>query len=263
MKPFPTELNNANFRRAMLDLRLGAVRAPLWLLLGSQEIRQRYRRSRVGPFWITISMGVTVAALGLLYGGLFGRELHDYLPYLAAGFLVWGLVSSLILDGARAFISSEGLIQQLSAPLSLYVYRVAWSSLLIFLHNSVVFLGVALWFDRLPQWLWLLAIPGVWFGLLLGMVSARFRDVPQILASLVQVMFFITPILWSPDMLPGRALLLELNPFYYFVEMVRAPLLGELPSLNTWIAVTVITVLGWTAALVAYTLYRWRIAYWI
>lgn len=240
-------------------------------MLGSQDIRQRYRRSTLGPFWLTISLGVTVGALGFLYGSLFKQPIDDYLPYLAAGFVVWALISGLINDGTRAFIDSDGLIRQLSAPLSIYVYRTVWTNALIFLHNIVVFFVVALVFLKPLSWTLVLVAPalallllnGIWLGLLLGLVSVRFRDIPQIISSVVQVMFFVTPILWTTEMLPGRALLLELNPFLYFVELVRAPLLGTIPSFHTWLVASCITVVGSTFAVAAYSTYRWRIAYWL
>ena len=253
------------------DLCRGIARRQLWMMLGSQDIRQRYRRSRLGPFWLTISLGFTVGALGFLYGTLFNQPIDDYLPYLAAGFVVWGLISGLINDGTRAFIDSEGLIKQLSAPLSIYVYRSVWSNALIFLHNILVFFLVVLIFSKPLSWTLLLVAPGlallllngVWAALLLGLVSARFRDVPQIISSLVQVMFFVTPVLWTTEMLPDRALLLELNPFFYFVELVRAPLLGSTPELRIWLIGCTITAIGWIAAIAVYAAYRWRIAYWL
>ncbi len=256
---------------AFEDLYRGLRSWQLWLLMGSQEIRQRYRRSRLGPFWLTLSMGVTVGALGLLYGGLFGRPLDDYLPYLAAGFIVWGLVSGVVIEGSRAFIGCEGLIRQLAAPLSIYVFRTVWGNFLVFVHNLVIFVLVSLWFGNAPTSAFLLFFPGVlvlllngvWLGLLFGVISARFRDVPQILASAVQVMFFMTPILWTPDMIPGRALLLDLNPFYHLLELVRAPMLGQVPARATWLAVLLITLVGWAAALLVYARYRRRIAYWV
>lgn len=257
--------------RGYLDLYYGVRRFQLWMMLGSQDIRQRYRRSTLGPFWLTISLGVTIGALGLLYGGLFNQPLEQYLPYLAAGFVVWSLIAGLINDGTRTFIDSDGLIKQLSTPLSIYVYRTVWANALIFLHNVIVFFLVALIFLKPLSWSIFLALPalglillnGVWLGLLLGLVSARFRDVPQIVSSIVQVMFFITPILWTADMLPDRALLLELNPFFYLVELVRGPLLGNAPSPKTWVAVCLITTAGLTVSIMVYSLYRWRIAYWL
>jgi ABC-2 type transport system permease protein/lipopolysaccharide transport system permease protein len=212
-----------------------------------------------------------VTALGFLYGSLFQQPLENYLPYLAAGFVVWGLIASLINDGTRAFTDCEGLIRQLSVPLSVYVFRSVWTNLLIFLHNIVVFFLVAIVFVKWPGWSILLAIPalalilfnGIWLSLLLGLISARFRDVPQIIASIVQVMFFMTPILWTADMLPQRALLLEANPFYHAVELLRAPLLGEAPTPVNWFVAILISIAGWCSTLTLYTAYRWRIAYWV
>lgn len=264
-------LTRRNFALAIKDIHDGWARRALWSTMGMQDIRHRYRRSVIGPFWLTISMGVMVAALGLLYGAIFRQELQDYLPYLAAGFVCWGLISALILNGTSAFIASEGLIKQLTAPLSVHVYTVVWSSLLIFLHNVWIYFVVAFIFGKMPGLVVLLVIPavgvllinGLWMGLLLGLLSTRFRDIPQIVASVVQVMFFLTPVIWKPEMLPERALILDLNPLYYLVEIVRAPLLGQVPSLQIMLGVAVMTIGGWTLALVFYTTYRWRLAYWV
>lgn len=264
-------LSADQFAKALSDIRRGWQARELWGTMGLHDVRQRYRRSVLGPFWITISMGVMVAALGLLYGRIFGIELHDYLPFLACGFVIWGMISGLILDGTRAFISSDSLMRQLSAPVSIYVYRSVWSNLITLAHNIWIFVLVAIWFQVSPGWSMLLAIPGLflllvnglWVGLLLGLLSARFRDIPLIVASIVQVMFFITPVIWKPSMLPGRALFLDLNPFYHLVEIVRAPLLGQAPNLENWMAVLLITALGWGLTLFFYTAYRWRVAYWV
>jgi ABC-2 type transport system permease protein len=264
-------INAAQFRRAVDDLRGGLHAWPLWGYMGYHDIRQRYRRSILGPFWITISMGVMVAALGLLYGAIFKIALADYLPYVTVGFVVWGLISSFITDGTQAFVKSEGFIRQMATPLSVHVYRMVWSNLIIFAHNLVVFLVVALWFRVNPGWDLLLALPalallvlnGVWIGLLLGLVSARFRDIPLVVANLLQVLFFLTPVIWKADMLPGRTLLVDGNPLYHLVEVIRGPLLGYAPSLMNWVAVSILALVGWVVTLLAFTAYRWRIAYWV
>jgi homopolymeric O-antigen transport system permease protein len=256
---------------AFLDVTEGARAWYLWGLLGWQDIRQRYRRSMIGPFWLTISMGALVAGLGVLYSGLFRIEVANYLPFVALGFIVWGLVSSLFTDGCATFISAEGIIKQASLPLSVHVYRVVWRNLIIFGHNIVIFFIVAVIFSIWPGWTGLLALPGlvliclngVWLALLLGLVSARFRDVPQIVASLVQVAFFLTPIIWKPELLPGRTWILDFNPFFHFLELVRAPLLGQMPTLASWLTVLGITLAGWFLTFAMYRRYRWRVAYWI
>ena len=264
-------LSADQFLKAIRDIADGWRRRDLWGTIGLHDIRQRYRRSVLGPFWITISMGIMIAALGVLYGAIFQQPLDIYLPYLAAGFIVWNLISGLILEGSQAFISAEHVMRQLAAPSSIYCYRVIWSNVISFLHNIWIFAIVAIWFGSPIKWtifwaipaLALLLINGLWLGLLLGLLSARFRDVPLIVSSVVQVMFFITPVIWRPDMLPDRAMILDFNPFYHLLEIVRAPMLGYAPSLEHWAAALVVTVFGWLAALFFYTVYRWRIVYWV
>jgi ABC-2 type transport system permease protein/lipopolysaccharide transport system permease protein len=264
-------LDRTQFRKALSDILDGWSKRNLWTTIGLHDVRQRYRRSVIGPFWITISTGIMIGALGLLYGQIFKIDTAEYLPFLAAGFFAWGLISNLVIEGCQAFNSSEHLIKQLSAPLSIYVYRVLWSNLLTAAHNVWIFVLVALWYSVGISWSVVLLLPalalilvnGLWVGLLLGLLSARFRDIPLIVASVMQVMFFITPIMWKPDMLPGRALLLDANPFYHFVEILRAPMLGQIPSAENWLAALSVTLVGWVVALTFYTAYRWRIAYWV
>lgn len=263
-------LKSSEARKAWKDIVGGWERRQLWGTIGFHDVRQKYRRSVLGPFWITISMGIMVAALGLLYGKIFQQNLTEYLPFLASGFVVWGLISGLILDGTRSFIGAEAMIREITAPVSIYVYRTVWTNIITFAHNVWVYFAVALWFGVNPGWTVLLILPalalilinGMWVGLLFGLFGVRFRDVPMIVGSIVQVMFFITPVIWRPEMLPGRALVLELNPFYHFVEVVRAPLLGQIPSAENWTAVLSITLVGWAITLFFYSAYRWRIAYW-
>lgn len=256
---------------ALLDVLRGARAAHLWSLLGWQDVRRRYRRSTLGPFWLTISMGVLVAALGMLYSTLFKLDVADYLPYVAVGFIAWSLVSGLIADGCTAFIDAGIIIKQVELPLSIHVYRVVWRNVIVFAHNAVIFFVVAGVFLIWPGWIGLLALPGlallclngVWAGLLLGLVSARFRDVPQITASVVQVGFFLTPIIWKPELLAGRTEILDFNPFYHVLELIRAPLLGHPPGLLSWLAVLGITLAGWLLTLYMFSRYRRRIAYWV
>ena len=255
---------------ALQDVVEGACAFRLWGMLGWQDIRQRYRRSTLGPFWLTISMGALVGGLGVLYAGLFRMDVADYLPFVAAGLIIWGLLSGLITEGCAAFIGAEGIIKQVNLPLSVHVYRVVWRNLIVFAHNVAIYVAAAVIFSIQPGWTGLLVLPGlallclngVWMGLLFGLVSARFRDVPQIVASVVQVAFFLTPIIWKPELLPDRAFVLDLNPFFHLVELVRAPSLGQAPGLVSWFAAAGITLGGWLVTLLMYRRYRWRIAYW-
>ena len=256
---------------ALHDVVRGVYAFHLWGMLGWQDIRRRYRRSRLGPFWITISMAVLVAVLGTLYGVLLKVEVADYAPFLALGFIVWSLISGLAAEGSNAFTDAAHIIREVSLPLSVHVYRVVWRNLIVFFHNIAIFVVVAILFSIWPGWSGLLVLPGlvllclngVWIGLLLGIVSARFRDLPPIVDSLMRIAFFVTPIIWMPSLLPDRAILLDLNPFFHVLELVRAPLLGQVPGPASWLVVSGITLGGGLVTFELFRRYRRRIAYWV
>jgi len=256
---------------AIADMIEGLKLWELWCSLGWHDIRQRYRRSIVGPFWLTLSMGVMVGGLAYLYAGLFGQDVETYLPYVATGIIVFTMISSLASEGSLVFIGSSTLILQLRAPLSIYVYQMLWRNLLIFAHNISIYALILLFVKIDLGWNFFLAFVGLllvllngfWVGLTLGGLSARFRDVPLIVASVMQVAFFLTPIFWTPGSLPNRALFVHLNPFYYLIEVIRMPLLGKTPPLSIWLVVIGFNVVGALVATFFYARYRGRIAYWV
>jgi ABC-2 type transport system permease protein len=275
----PGPAGSRSWQRALDDLHQGWRRRSLWGYLGWQDIKQRYRRSVLGPLWISISMGVIATGLGILYSALLNIKIEQFLPYVATGLLIWNFVSGCILEGSEVFIANEGLIKFLPAPLSLHVYRLIWRQTLFFLHNLVVWV-VLLFIYHMPiSWTLLLALPafamlvvnGGWVAIVSGVIATRFRDVPPIISSVVQLMFYMTPIVWRYDLLVNnpnpniaeRAKLAELNPVMHFLEILREPMLGEPIVWHHWYVVGAITVLGWALALVVMRNYRARVAYWV
>jgi ABC-2 type transport system permease protein len=269
--------SSRSWQRAFGDLRQGWKQRPLWGYLGWQDIKQRYRRSVLGPLWISISMAVVATAMGILYGALFGEDLHTFLPYVATGLLIWYFINGCILEGSEVFIANEGLIKFLPAPLTLHVYRLVWRQTLFFLHNLVIWAILMVVFPHPLGWSLLLAIPafallvlnGAWISVLSGIIATRFRDIPPIIASLANLLFFMTPIVWQYDTLlrnpavAERARIAELNPVMHFVEILRQPLLGSPIVARHWYIVGAITVVGCAAALVCLRNYRARVAYWV
>jgi len=256
---------------AVDDLVEGLKRWELWSTLGWNDIRQRYRRSFIGPFWITLSMGMMVAGLAYLYAGLFGQNIQTYLPYVATGIIIFGLIQTMFNDGANVFISASSHILQLKAPLSVYIYQMVWRNLLTFFHNITIYVVVVLFTEVHLGWNLVLAalgmllvmLSGVSIAMMLGTLSARFRDVPPIVASLLQVAFFMTPVFWLPNAIPGRQSFIDLNPFYYLLEIVRMPLLGQTPPLSAWLVTIGLNVVGFVVGLLFFARYRERVAYWV
>jgi len=275
--PLPDEPGPRSWARAFGDLRQGWKQRPLWGYLGWQDIKQRYRRSVLGPLWISVTMAVVATAMGILYGALFGADIKTFLPYVATGLLIWYFINGCILEGSEVFIANEGLIRFLPAPLSLHIYRLVWRQSLFFAHNLVVWLALILIFPQPLSWSLLLAIPaflvlvlnGAWISVLTGIIATRFRDIPPIIASLSQLLFFMTPIVWQYETLlknpavAERARIAELNPVMHFVEILRQPMLGQEIVWRHWYIAGAITVVGIAAALVCLRNYRSRVAYWV
>ncbi len=258
--------------RATADLRGGLASWQLWTLLGWYDVRRRYRRSVFGPLWTTLSMAIFVAALGALYAGFFGRPLEIYIPHLTLGFLAWTFLAGIIGGGCNAFIGAERYIKEMRVPLSAFVYRMICQHLIMLCYQSLVFVAVAVIFDIRPGLIAFLAVGGIalfvvnaaWVGLLMGILATRYRDVPEIVNNVVRIMFFLSPILWMPEMAgEARSLILELNPFYHFIEIVRAPLLGNMPHPHAWLLAVGTAALGWPLTVLLFARFKGRIAYWL
>jgi ABC-type polysaccharide/polyol phosphate export permease len=255
------------------DIAAGLKRYSLVGMLGWQDVRQRYRRSALGPFWLTISMGVMIATIGIVFGQIFSSPIKDYLPFLAIGMVFWTFISAVITEGCTGFISAEGIIKQLPIPLFVHILRLVWRNTIILAHNLIIIPLTFLAVGKPLYWSSILSIGGsallavnlTWMALLLGVLCARYRDLPQTVASVLQVVFYLTPIMWMPSLLPQRAgmYMLNLNPFYHFLEIVRAPLVGQMPSMLNWVASLGVAIVGWALAIAVYGRYKRRIAYWL
>ncbi|MBE7159419.1 MAG: ABC transporter permease, partial [Rhodospirillales bacterium] len=233
------------------DIAAAFRRWPLWTRLGWQDIVLRYRRSLLGPLWMTLSLGVMTITLAAVYTDIFHAQGTAYLLYLVAGFWVWNLISALFSEGCQTFIEAEWLIRQTDLPLMIFPLRIVWRNFIIFMHNLLLYLVVVTFSPTPYSWSMLQAIPGlllillngVWVTVLLGMLSARFRDLPQVVTSIMQVFFFATPIIW-PVSANANLLLVQANPFYSFMELVRAPLVGHTTNLQEWLVAGGMTLAG-------------------
>lgn len=257
---------------AVVDLLEGLYQSWLWTTLAHQDLKLRYRGSILGPFWQTITTAVMIGAMGFIYAKLFHTPLQNYLPLLTAGLVFWQFTSGMITEGCGTFYSVQGIIQQVKLPFSLHAYRLVYRNVLILLHNFVIVPVVLVIFPQPIVWprllelgpgLALLVLNGIWVSILLGMVSARFRDVPPIVASIVQVVFFITPIFWSADGLGNHRWLAEYNPLYAAIDVVRAPLLGQPTEPHAWLILVLVTVFGCAGSFAFFARFRTRIAFWV
>ena len=242
-------------------------------ILGWQEIATRYHRSRVGPFWLTINKGVLIAALSFVFGALFGLETGYFIPYLAIGLILWTFISLTLGDGCTAFSASAGTILHVRIPLATHVAIVLYRNVLIMAHNAIIIPLVFLLFLRpvgfdvllAPVGFALLLLNLSWMCLILAVVCARFRDVTEIVNNALQVLFYLTPIIWTMELIQDRVnvIWIQLNPLYHLLHVVRAPLMGEPVGPVSWWAAGGMAVLGWAVAIPFFGRFRHRVPYWL
>jgi ABC-2 type transport system permease protein/lipopolysaccharide transport system permease protein len=257
---------------AATDLVEGVRKSWLWTRLAQQDVKLRYRGSILGPFWQTLTTGVMIGGMGFIYSRLFNTNLHDYLPMLSVGLIFWTFIVGMVTEGCGTFTSVQGIMQQVRLPFSLHAYRLVYRNLLTLAHNFVIIPIVLFLFPHSIVWtrlielipgLMLISIIGVWVSILLGMISARFRDVPPIVASIVQVVFFMTPVIWPVQALGANAWWAQLNPFFAAIDVLRGPLLGQPTAPYSWAILMIITVFGCAASFAFFARFRSRIAFWV
>jgi ABC-type polysaccharide/polyol phosphate export permease len=262
----------ARVAAAATDLRDGLRQSWLWMALAHQDMRLRYRGSVLGPFWQTVTTIVMIGAMGLIYARLFHTRLNDYLPMLTVGLILWQFISGMITEGCSTFYSVQGIIQQVKLPFSLHVYRLVYRNILVLAHNLVIVPIVLALYPPPIAWprlavlipgMALIVINGVSLSFLLGMISARFRDVPPIVANIVQVVFFVTPIFWSAEALGSFRWWAEINPIFAAIDVIRAPLLGQPTAPHSWQILAVVTILFAAVSFAFFSRFRSRIAFWV
>lgn len=257
--------------QAWTDVSLGLKKYWLWSAMAFQDIRLRYRGSLLGPFWLTLSTIIMIGSMGVIYPHLFHTSIRTYLPFLAIGLIVWQFVQTMITESCAIFTGANNMILQSPMPFSVHAYRLVARNFIVFAHNFVIVPIILVLFgvptsisaiETIPALL-LTAINGVWLGLFFGMVAARFRDIPPIVTSALQVLFFITPIFWAPDVLGKWKPFFELNPIFALIDVIRAPLLGEQVAATSWPSLLITTALGSIFAFWFFARFRSRIPYWI
>jgi len=261
----------AGLARALDDLRQGFLTWRLAFTLARLDLRNRYRGSVLGPFWFTLSAAAMIGGLGVLYSQLFKTDLAGYLPHLAVSLIVWQVIAGLVNDATTCMTAVDGVIRQLKLPYTTHALRCTFRNALTALHQLPLILIVFIILGHNPGWVALLALPGLFLlcvngiaaSMLLGMLCARFRDIGPIVGNILQLAFFMTPIMWRPEMLGEVKVWLPLNPFYAILETVRGPLVEGGGDLIAWAAALAFTFLHMAIAFSFFVRFRGRIAFWV
>jgi lipopolysaccharide transport system permease protein len=258
--------------KAIEDVWSGLRAWRLWTLFGFNDVRMRYRRSTLGPFWASLSMGIQVLVTGFVMAFLFKIQLQRYLPFICIGLIVWNSFMTIVTEGATAFINASELILQIKRPIFVYLLQVVWRNIIVGAHTIVIFFVVAFLFGVFPGPTYLLAIPGlalfllnaVWMAGVAAILSTRFRDIPLIITNAFTALFWLTPVVYEIDQLSGRMKkLISFNPLYHVMEVFRAPLLLVEPTTVNWLVAIGTAVIGWMFLFLLFARTRKRIPFWL
>ncbi len=259
------------FHEALKDIADGLFRWELWGRLGWHEIRRRYTRTVIGPFWSSLSLAVFVTSVGFVFANLWGTDIKTFLPFLCSGIVAWQLISTLLVEGCTVFVANEGVMKQFPFPKSVFAIQCVWRNIIVFFHNLLVSLVIVIIFDVplnanfffvIPGVV-LIALNGIWVTITLGMICARFRDVQQLVVSALQILMLITPIFWPPDQVgEWRLVIVDPNIVYHFVSLIREPLQGQAPTMLNWGVTIGTTIIGWGVAILMLTKYRRKLIFW-
>ena len=256
---------------ALRDLRNSFSRIGLAWSLAGHDVGSRYRGSILGPFWITLSMGLMVLGIGFLYANLFNIALNVFLPYVALGIVFFGVMTGTVNEGCDTFVQAAGMLSQTSLPMFTFVWRTVFRNLINLAHHLVIVVAVLAFYGywrtaNLP-----LALVGIllmvtnvaWVSLLAGICSARFRDIPQIVASVMQFAIFMTPVFWLPDRFGAHHAVLDFNPFYHLLQAVRAPLMGKPVEPHSYVVLVAMALVGWAFTFAIFARTRRRIVHYL
>jgi len=269
---YPIQERDAGpFRIAAWDLIQGFRRHEIWKRQSANEVRRRYRRTMLGPIWVTVSLIVFAVVLSFVWAGLFNQPVRTFLPFLLSGLVPWGLISTIIGEGTSAFAAGETLIKSRQFPYTMLINIVLARNVIIFMHNLVGYVLIAALCGVAFSWASLLVIPGValvllnggWMCLLVAIFCLRYRDFQQMVAALLTIAVFVTPVFYNASQLQGkRTIIIHANPLHHMVDLVRQPLLGNLPSGTSYLVCLVCAVIGWGLVFWLYARKRGRLAYW-
>jgi ABC-type polysaccharide/polyol phosphate export permease len=254
------------------DIGAGLRNWRAWIFKGWYDIVLRYRRTAIGPFWLVLTTGTMIGCLAIVAPSLFGGSNPSFNHYLVAGILSWTYLSVCITEMSGAFIENAANIRSIRLPSSLYIFQVLFRNTIVYAHLLLIYAFVILTAQGTvePNILLFLAhvifvlIVFVPFGFVLAILCARYRDIQQLVGAVMQIAFLLTPVFWDKGMLlESRRWVIEYNPLFHLLEMLRAPLLGQSVPPSTYMFVTMLFIGGLVSSGVLYRAFIRRIPFWL
>ncbi len=245
-----------------------------WLFIAWFQFLIRYRKTMLGPLWLLVGPALFIVFLGRLYGHIGSVTAEAFIPHLTIGLVVWTLISGFVISSTMVFPAAKSQILQGGMGLTGIIFVHVFSIILQFAHQIVLIVIVMVIFKVSLSWyalislvgLALLIANGIWLSVVFGIIGARYRDLFEVMQAIMRIAFLATPIIWTADS-GGRGSImgpyLIFNPFYHYLELVRAPLLGKPIAPLSWAVVLSITAIGIVLAWLFKKHFARHVALWV
>ncbi len=261
-----------NFAAGVDELSAGARNWRIWHLLGVNDLRQRYTRSRLGQLWLTVSTAIMIAVLASVWSLLWNEPVHKLMPFIGTSLIMWNFLSQILTECTSIFVTHGNFYRNQKMNFSVSVFSIIYKNTIILAHNLAIIVVLVFAFGVPINWYLLQIVPGLlltwitmaWVGYVIAMICVRYRDIVQVITTWLTVLFYVTPVMWKPDFLrPDYHFLIHYNPLAQFLELLRNPFLGEPVSAHTWITTILIAFGGGLLALPIIGRYYRRVIFWM
>jgi len=261
----------AIFNTTVSDFRNGWGWRNAWVHMAWNDIIVRYRGSKIGPLWITLSTLIQISILGFLYPKILGFADAQYIPWIIVSIVTWQFISSSITDFCTTLTSGRPVYLNQKVPFSFFFYKQIFLNVLVFIHQlpiiffSSFFFNISVNLLSLLQFfigLFLVSLFCLSLGGIISILSLRYQDVPPIVANFLNVLFMATPVFWMPRILGENQKFLYLNPFYDMLELLRAPFLNESITFNIYLLDVIIISVQSILFFIVFSFCRKKIPVW-
>lgn len=251
-------------RRIASDVTRGFRQTHVWRQLAMDDIRGRYRRTVLGPFWLVVTQAFWILAIALVFSQIFGQQVGDFMLFVSVGLATWSFILSSVVDAPHLFLRSRNYLEAYAIPFSVHIPRFVLTNLIVYAHHLLIFVACLVLIRNTLSVVSLLALPGLLINitaatgaaLLLGTLGIRYRDLHPALQTLMNFAFVLTPVFWDRSHIVKYQFIADFNPFFHFIEIIRRPLLGSAPDALSWVLTSAIALALVAAGLYSY--YRGR-----
>ncbi|EKF6289094.1 ABC transporter permease [Vibrio cholerae] len=251
------------------DLKESLKERQLWTTLAWIELKRGFSGTKLGVLWRPTSALIVGLSLGNVYSIILNKSTSDYIPYVVAGLVVWSLISQLITEGGKLFLANGPQIKEMPISYTSYIAKYLTRNIISFLLSSLAVILVLVYYNQLSRiepiafifGTLMVVINGIWVSILFGIATIYIRDITELISNFMRLVFFITPVLWSPDMASSKGQIVKYNPLYYYLDVIRSPMIGHEVDIYSYYIIATITIVGLIVSVIVYSKYRDKISF--